>query len=55
MNVTYISCHANFFREHEACQVQSGTAFSVAVFLDKNVPTDSTMVQMAKKAGMFSH
>lgn len=55
MNVTYISRRANFFREHQACQVKSGTAFSVAVFLSEDAPTGSTMVQISKRADMLSH
>mmetsp|Transcript_13463 Transcript_13463/g.15381 ORF Transcript_13463/g.15381 Transcript_13463/m.15381 type:complete len:85 (+) Transcript_13463:256-510(+) len=53
MNVVYLSHCANFFREHEVLPLKkSGTAFSVAIFLPSSAPSDSSMAQMAKKAGM---
>jgi len=53
MNVVYLSRRANFFREHEVLPLKkSGTAFSVAIFLPSSAPSDSSMAQMAKKAGM---
>mmetsp|Transcript_43733 Transcript_43733/g.44414 ORF Transcript_43733/g.44414 Transcript_43733/m.44414 type:complete len:85 (-) Transcript_43733:264-518(-) len=55
MNVVYLSHCANFFREHEVLPlVKSGTVFSVAIFLPSEAPSDTSMVQMAKDAGMSS-
>lgn len=55
MNVVYLSRRANFFREHQVLpMIKSGTAFSVAIFLPSEAPSDTSMVQMAKDAGMSS-